>query len=68
MVQIASEEEKPSGILCNAMDILYILEMNLSFYAWYKLGEPFPITDTTSIAVVKKSIAILLTLIKQFTP
>jgi len=66
--QIASEKEKPSGILCDAMDILYVLEMNLSFYAWYKHGEPFPITDTTSISAVKMSIAILLTSIKEFTP
>jgi len=63
-----SEDEKPPSILCNSRDILYVLEMNLSFYAWYKCGEPLPITDMTSIAVVKKSITILLTLIKQFTP
>jgi len=67
-VQTTSEDEKPSGILCDLMDILYVLEMNLSFYAWYKCGEPFPITDMTLISAVKKSIAILLTLIKEFTP
>jgi len=50
------------------MDILYVLEMNLSFYAWYKQGEPFPINDTTSMSAVKKSITILLTSIKEFTP
>jgi len=30
------EDEVPSGIICNAMDILYVLEMSLAFYAWYK--------------------------------
>jgi len=30
------EDEVPSGIICDAMDILYVLEMNLAFYAWYK--------------------------------
>ncbi len=33
-----SPEDKipSSGIICDAMDILYVLEMNLAFYAWYK--------------------------------
>jgi len=65
---MAPEEEKPSGIICEAMDILYVLEMNLSFYAWYKHGEPYPIHDTVSISAVQKSISILLSLIKEFTP
>ena len=43
--KMAPEEEKPSSIICEAMDILYVLEMNLSFYAWYKHGEPYPIHD-----------------------
>jgi len=30
------EDKIPSGIICDAMDILYVLEMNLAFYAWYK--------------------------------
>ena len=38
-------EEVPSGIICDAMDILYVLEMNLAFFAWYKRGEPFPVTQ-----------------------
>jgi len=25
------QEEVPSGIICDAMDILYVLEMNLAF-------------------------------------
>ena len=28
------DEEEPSGIICNSMDILYVLEMNLAFFAW----------------------------------
>jgi len=61
-------EEVPSGIICDAMDILYVLEMNLAFFAWYKRGEPFPVKDETSISAVKRSIAILLNSIKEFTP
>ena len=34
--RITADEEEASGIICNAMDILYVLEMNLAFYAWYK--------------------------------
>jgi len=30
------DEEAASGIICDVMDILYVLEMNLAFYAWYK--------------------------------
>jgi len=62
------EEEVLSGIICNSMDILYVLEMNLAFYAWYKRGEPFPVTDMASISSVKRSICILLNSIKEFTP
>jgi len=62
------EEEVPSGIICNSMDILYVLEMNLAFYAWYKRGEPFPVMDMASISSVKRSICILLNSIKEFTP
>jgi len=29
-------EEEASGIICDVMDILYVLKMNLAFYAWYK--------------------------------
>lgn len=29
------DEEDPSGIICDSMDILYVLEMNLAFYTWY---------------------------------
>ena len=50
------------------MDILYVLEMNLAFYAWYKRGEPFPVNDPISIAAVRKSITVLLKTIKDFTP
>jgi len=50
------------------MDILYVLEMNLAFYAWYKRGEPFPVTDMASVSAVKRSIRILLNSIKEFTP
>jgi len=63
------EEEDPSGIICNAMDILYVLEMNLAFYApWYKRGEPFPVNDTVSITAVRNSLLILPNSIKEFTP
>ncbi len=62
------EEEDPSGIICNAMDILYVLEMNLAFYAWYKRGEPFPVNNTVSITAVRNSLLILLNSIKEFTP
>ncbi len=34
--KFADDEEEPSGIVCDLMDILYVLEMNLAFYAWYK--------------------------------
>jgi len=34
--KITANEEEASSIICNAMDILYVLEMNLAFYAWYK--------------------------------
>jgi len=34
--KLATKKEEASGIICNGMDILYVLEMNLSFYAWYK--------------------------------
>ncbi len=61
-------DEVPSGVICDAMDILYVLEMNLAFFAWYKRGEPFPVNDATSISAVKRSIAILLSSIKEFTP
>jgi len=61
-------EEVPSGIICDAMDILYVLEMNLAFFAWYKRGEPFPVKDEASISAVKRSIGILLNSIKEFTP
>jgi len=66
--KIAADEEEASGIICNAMDILYVLEMNLAFYAWYKWGEPFPVNDPISIAAVRKSITVLLKTIKDFTP
>jgi len=66
--KIAADEEEASGIICNAMDILYVLEMNLAFYAWYKRGEPFPVNDPISIAAVRKSITVLLKTIKDFTP
>jgi len=66
--KMAPEEEKPSGVICEALDILYVLEMNLSFFAWYKHGEPFPIHDEVSMSTAKKSISILLTTIKEFTP
>jgi len=65
---ISAEEEVPSGIICDSMDILYMLEMNLAFYAWYKRGEPFPVTDMASVSAVKRSIRILLNSIKEFTP
>jgi len=65
---ISVEEEVPSGIICDPMDILYVLEMNLAFYAWYKRGEPFPVTDMASVSAVKRSIRILLNSIKEFTP
>ncbi len=42
--------------------------MNLAFYAWYKRGEPFPVTDMASVSAVKRSIKILLNTIKEFTP
>jgi len=51
---------------CNGYSVCF--GDNLSFYAWYKWGQPFPVIDTTSISAVKKSIAILLTSIKEFTP
>jgi len=66
--KFVSEEEEPSGIICDAMDILYVLEMNLAFYAWYKQGQPFPINDTISISAAKKSLSILLHTIQEFTP
>jgi len=62
------EEEVTSGIICDPMDILYVLEINFAFYAWYKRGEPFPVTDMASVSAVKKSIRILLNSIKEFTP
>jgi len=52
--KIATDDEVSSGIICDAMDILYVLEMNLAFYAWYKRGQPFPVNDQSSIAAVKK--------------
>jgi len=61
-------DEVPSGIICDVMDILYVLEMNLAFYSWYKRGEPFPVNDETSISAVKKCLLILLSTIKEFTP
>jgi len=66
--RIVADKEVPSGIICDAMDILYVLEMNLALYAWYKQGEPFPINNSSSISMVKKSISILLNSIKEFTP
>jgi len=62
------EEEVPSGIICDPMDILYVLEMNLAFYAWYKRGEPFPVNDMLSISAVKNSLSTLSNSIKEFTP
>jgi len=64
---ISLHEELPSGILCDAMDILYVLEMNLAFFSWYKRGEPFPVLDEDSISAVQKSISILLNSTKEFT-
>jgi len=47
--KITADEEEASGIIWNAIDALYILEMNLAFYALYKRGEPFPVNDPISI-------------------
>jgi len=33
---LAMNDEVPSGIICDAMDILYILEMNLAFCVVHK--------------------------------
>jgi len=66
--KVDDNEEDPSGIICDCMDILYVLEMNLAFYAWYKRGEPFPVNDMVSITAVKKHLSILLNSIKEFTP
>ena len=65
---VSLNDEVPSGIICDAMDILYVLEMNLDFYSWYKRGEPFPVNDDTSISAVKRCLSILLSTIKEFTP
>jgi len=65
--KITADEKEASGIICNAMDILYVLEMNLASYAWYKQGEPFPVNDPISIAAVRKSVTVLLNSIKEFT-
>jgi len=32
--KLVKDEEEASGIICDAMDTFYILEMNLAFYAW----------------------------------
>jgi len=66
--KFVTEEEEASGIICDTMDILYVVEMNLAFYVWYKQGEPFPINDTILISVARESILILLHTIKEFTP
>jgi len=49
------EDEVPLGIICNAMDILYVL-------------EPFHVTDSTLMSAVRHSLVILLNSIKEFTP
>jgi len=65
---LSLNDEVPSGIICDAMDILYVLEMNLAFFSWYKRGEPFAINDGISISAVKRCLSILLSTIKEFTP
>jgi len=64
---VSINEEAPLGIICNAMDIFYVLEMNLTF-SWYKRDEPFPVNDNISVSAVKRSLIILLSSIKEFTP
>jgi len=34
--KLADDEEEASCIICNSTDTVYVLEMNLAFYAWYK--------------------------------
>lgn len=62
------EEELPSGVLCESTDILYLLEMLLAFYAWYKYGHPFSVNTLESFAETEEAIRILLQTIKELTP
>ncbi len=62
------EEELPSGVICEPTDILYLLEMLLSFHAWYKNGHPFSISSQESVAEVEDAIRIMLQSVKELTP
>jgi len=65
---LSLNNEVPSGIICNVMNVLYVLEMNLTFFMDKNRGEPFPVNDGISISAVKRCLSILLSTIKEFTP
>ncbi|HEY9295875.1 MAG TPA: hypothetical protein VIQ31_05790, partial [Phormidium sp.] len=56
------------GVLCEPTDILYLLEMLLSFYAWYKHGHPFLLDNRETKEETKEAIRILLRSIKELVP
>ncbi|HEY9297419.1 MAG TPA: hypothetical protein VIQ31_13820, partial [Phormidium sp.] len=62
------DEELPSGVLCEPTDILYLLEMLLAFYAWYKRGHPFTVGSKNNRVEMNDAIRILLRSVKEFAP
>jgi len=55
-------------IAVDANDVLYVLEMMLSFHAWYKCGEPFQCSTDENRRDIHKAISQMLNTIKNKVP
>jgi len=52
-------------IAVEANDVLHVLETMLSFYAWYKCGEPFQCCNDQNRCDTQKAISQMLNTIKS---
>jgi len=55
-------------VAIDPFDILYVLEMLLSFHAWYKCGGPYNCANMLEVCKIHKAIPQMLEMVKDKIP